>query len=55
MAKAYSGPPRGGLVYEAKWEKAARAGTSTPYFLGRQAASRKVAVIDLGLPGEADT
>jgi formylglycine-generating enzyme required for sulfatase activity len=46
MTKAHCGWPRGGLAYEAEWEKAARAGTSTPHFLGHQAASRKVAVID---------
>ncbi|MEM7280427.1 MAG: SUMF1/EgtB/PvdO family nonheme iron enzyme [Pseudomonadota bacterium] len=46
---------RGGrLAYEVEWEKAARAGTSTPYFWGEERSNCKRAVMDPGQPGESD-
>ena len=42
------------LAYEVEWEKAARAGTTTPYFWGHQAADCSRAVMDAGTPGEPD-
>ena len=54
-AKAFCSWRGGRLAYEAEWEKAARGGTSTPYFWGHEPASCKVAVMDPGINGEPDT
>ena len=44
----------GRLAYEAEWEKAARAGTSTRYFWGNESADCTKAVMDNGKPGRPD-
>jgi formylglycine-generating enzyme required for sulfatase activity len=55
MALTYCTWRRARLAYEVEWEMAARAGTDTPYPWGHEPADCDKAVIDPGIPGEADT